>query len=75
MAPRYFAVLIRMRRYSICPRSPSRPIGPVGGTFRLDVELLAVHGAVAAPFCTVTIISFQSCGLYFVRFVNGPASA
>src|SRR5688572_6001039 len=73
--PRYFAVLIRMRRYSIWPRSPSTPIGPVGGTFSSTSSFSPFTVAVATPFATVTTISFQSCGLYFVRVVKGPASA
>ena len=37
--------LIRIRRYSICPRSASRPIGPVGGSLAVEHQRLAVAGA------------------------------
>ena len=55
--------LIRMRRYSIWPRSPSRPIGPVGGTARLVSSTSPLAVACATPPWTVTTSSFQSCGL------------
>jgi hypothetical protein len=54
----------RIRRYSICPRSPSKPIGPVSGTFKAASRISPLQVQWAAPFRTVTTTSFQSCGLY-----------
>ena len=55
--------LMRIRRYSIWPRSPSKPIGPVGGTFISSVSSSPLHSARATPSRTVTTRSFQSCAL------------
>lgn len=33
------SVLIRIRRYSICPLSPSRPMGPVAGTSMASLRI------------------------------------
>jgi hypothetical protein len=55
--------LSRMRRYSICPRSPSKPMGPLAGTFMSSVSSSPLHSARAIPSRTVTTNSFQSCGL------------
>jgi hypothetical protein len=56
----------RMRRYSICPRSPSSPIGPVSGTFKAASSTSPLQVQCATPSFTVTTISFQSCALYLV---------
>ena len=57
--------LIRMRRYSIWPRSPSSPMGPVAGTGKASSSNSPLHVQRAAPPRTVISISFQSCGRYF----------
>jgi hypothetical protein len=45
MVRNYFVgcIEMRMRRYSICPRSPSSPIGPVSGTFRASSITSPLH--------------------------------
>ena len=50
----------RMRRYSIWPRSPSRPIWPVAGIFISPSSNSPLQSACATPFRTVTSIWFQS---------------
>src|SRR5690242_8461028 len=54
--------LMRMWRYSIWPRSPSRPIGPVAGTFIAASNTSPLQRQYATPLFTVTSISFQSPG-------------
>jgi len=53
---------MRIRRYSICPRSPSRPIGPLGGSANAASISVPLQVTVATPARTVTTSSFQSCG-------------
>jgi hypothetical protein len=55
--------LRRMRRYSICPRSPSRPIGPVAGSLRADSSTSPLQVQKATPLVAMTSTWFQSCGL------------
>ena len=52
-----------MCRYSICPRSPSSPMGPVGGSTSAASSTSPLQVQCATLSFTVTTISFQSCGL------------
>ncbi len=61
----YSNALSWMRRYSICPRSPSSPMGPVAGSFRASSSTSPLHSQCATFSFTVTMMVFQSCGLYF----------
>jgi len=54
-----------MWRYSICPRSPSRPTGPVAGSLSASSSTSPLHSQCATLSFTVTMMVFQSCGLYF----------
>ena len=55
--------LIRMFLYSICPRSDSRPIGPVAGILRASSRISPLQVQRAILFFTTTSILFHSCGL------------
>src|SRR5688500_5700143 len=70
----YCDSLIRMRRYSIVPRSASRPIGPVAGSLRAASRTSPLQVQWATPSLTTTTISFQSWGLYFLSALYGPAT-
>jgi hypothetical protein len=59
--------LIWMRRYSIWPRSPSRPMGPVSGSLNSASRTSPLQVQRAMPPLTTTSIWFQSCGLYFFK--------
>src|ERR1051326_5342231 len=50
----------RIRRYSICPRSPSSPIGPEGGTRRALSSNSSLQVQYASAPLTWITISFQS---------------
>ncbi len=56
-----------MRRYSIWPRSPSSPMGPLAGSLRASSSTSPLQVQWATPLFTVTTISFQSWGLYLVN--------
>ena len=56
------SILIRIRRYSIWPRSPSTPIGPVAGSASAASSTSPLQVARATPSSTVITSSFQSCG-------------
>ncbi len=51
---------MRIRRYSICPMSPSSPIGPLAGTLKASSITSPLQVQRAVPPVTTTSRSFQS---------------
>ena len=58
---------MRMRRYSICPRSPSTPIGPVSGTLSSTSSTSPFDVARATPFWTVTTAHVHGVPLHLLQ--------
>ena len=64
-----FSSFSRMRRYSICPLSPSSPIGPDAGSMSASSRTSPLHVQWATLSLTFTTSSFQSCGRYCLSFL------
>jgi len=62
ISPPQGSAIIRMRRYSIWPLSPSIPSGPVAGSFIASSITSPLHVARATPSFTVISRSFHCIG-------------
>ena len=80
----FYADSIPVGAQAVLDPQLKEPLGPLSSALLVDPNAtlaISFAGAPAGdykftctPFFTITTISFQSCGLYFLRFLYGPAT-